>query len=143
LLTILQPLFSLVGLANNLLIILVIKNRSKPKAFRENMYKYILINASFNLAFCLITLLKLINTCVFYGTGIFCSALFQRVSSQYFKMVSAHFLGNVLKMCSNLSYLSFSLSRLLLITAEYKHGGTGKISSPKIALSSDDKNKKN
>jgi hypothetical protein len=120
-LTILQPLFSVIGLVNNFLIILVIKNRNKPKSFKENMYKYILINACFNFAFCLITLLKLINTCVFYYTGIFCSSLFQQVSSQYFKLVSAHFLGNVMKMCSNFSYLSFSLSRLLLITTDKKH----------------------
>jgi len=37
-------------------------------------------------------------------------------SIQYFKIILVQFLGNVIKMCSNFTYLIFSLSRLFLIT---------------------------
>ena len=116
LLTISQPILCCIGIINNSLIILVIRNRSMQKEFQESMYKHILINAGFNIVFCLITILKLINTCIFYGSGIYCSGIYQEVLSQYFKLIVIHFLGNAVKMCSNISYLAFSISRLLLVT---------------------------
>ena len=116
LLTILQPMFCLLGIGNNLITIVVIRNKKKAKDFKKPMYKHIQINATFNVIYCLIMTLKLVNTCIFFGSGIFCSSVYQAKSSQYFKIVVVHFLGNAIKMSSNFSYLSFSLSRLLLIT---------------------------
>jgi hypothetical protein len=116
LLTILQPFLCLIGLTNNVLTLCVIRNRTKRKDFNSQMYKHIQINAVFNIAYCLIMPLKLINTCIFIGSGIFCSTLHQVMSSQYFKIVVIKFVGNVIKICSNFTYLIFSLSRLLLVT---------------------------
>ena len=80
------------------------------------MYNHILINAVFNIAYCLIMTLKLVNTCIFDDSLIFCSSLYQTDQAQYFKIVGIHFLGNVFKLSSNISYLSFSFSRFILIS---------------------------
>ena len=64
--------------------------------------------------------LKLINTCIFYGPSVFCSNVYQEIWAQQFKIIFIHFLDNAIKMCSNLSYLIFSFSRLLLITKQKK-----------------------
>jgi hypothetical protein len=71
LLVILQPIFCLIGIAHNTLTILVIRNKSKKKEFQEPMYKHIIINAVFNIVYCLIISFKLINTCIFYSPSVF------------------------------------------------------------------------
>jgi len=63
----------------------------------------------------LIMILKLLNTCVFYGPSVFCSSVYQDLWAQELKIILIHFLGHVAKMCSNFSYLMFSFSRLLLL----------------------------
>jgi len=118
LLVILQPIFCLIGVVNNSLTILVIMNKNKNKEFQEPMYKHIIINAVFNIAYCLITSLKLLNTCLFYGSSLFCSNVYQEVWAQNLKIYLIYFLGNAAKMCSNFSYLIFSISRMLLITQQ-------------------------
>ena len=116
LLTILQPIFALLGIINNLLTIIVIKNKRKRKDFTDPMYHHILINAVFNIIYCLIMTLKLVNTCIFEDSLVFCSSFYQTNQAQYFKIVCIHFLGNVFKLSSNISYLSFSFSRFILIS---------------------------
>ena len=118
LLVILAPIFCFIGIIHNGLTILVIKNRNMKKEFNESMYKHIIINAGFNIVYCLIMALKLINTCIFYGPSIFCSSVYQEIWAQQFKIILVHFLGNAIKMCSNVSYLIFSITRLLLITKQ-------------------------
>jgi hypothetical protein len=115
LLVILQPTFCLIGIIHNGLTISVITNKNKKKEFQESMYKHILINAVFNIVYCVIMILKLLNTCIFYGSSVFCSSVYQEFWAQNLKIILIHFLGNVAKMCSNFSYLLFSLSRLLLL----------------------------
>jgi hypothetical protein len=116
LLVILQPIFCFSGIVHNFIIIFVIRNRNMKKDFQEAMYKHIIINAIFNIVYCLITTFRLINTCIFYGSSVFCSHVYQEEWAQNLKIIFINFLGNVTKMCSNLSYLIFSTSRLLLIT---------------------------
>ena len=60
--------------------------------------------------------LKLVNTCIFDYSTVFCSSFYQTTRAQYFKIVCIHFLGNVFKLSSNISYLSFSFSRFILIS---------------------------
>jgi len=115
LLVILQPIFCFIGIVHNGLTILVISNKNKKKEFHEPMYNHIIINAVFNIVYCLIMILKLINTCVFYGPSVFCSSVYQEIWAQELKIVLIHFLGNAAKFCCNFSYLIFSASRLLLI----------------------------
>ena len=116
LLTILQPIFSFLGLFNNILTIICIKNGNKKKDFEDPMYKYIIINCLFNSVYCVIMMLKLINTCIFPYNSVFCSSVYQMESAQYFKIVLIMYFGNVMKMCSNVSYISFSLSRFILVS---------------------------
>ena len=118
LIVVLGPLFCLIGIIHNGLTILVIKDKNKKREFQEPMYKHMILNATFNILYCLIVALKLINTCIFYGPSVFCSNVYQEDWAQTFKIILIHFLGNAIKMCSNVSYLTFSLSRLLLITRQ-------------------------
>lgn len=116
LLVIMRPIFCFFGIVHNVLIKVVISNQDRKKDFQKFMYNHIRINAIFNIIYCTIVILKLINTCVFYGPSVFCSSVYQEVWAQNFKIILIHFLGNVTKLCSNFSYLMFSISRLLLIT---------------------------
>jgi hypothetical protein len=115
LLVILQPIFCFIGIIHNGLTILVITNKNKKKEFQHSMYRHIIINAVFNIIYCVIMILKLINTCIFYGPSVFCSSVYQEIWAQNLKIILIHFLGNAAKFCSNFSYLIFSASRLLLI----------------------------
>lgn len=65
-------------------------------------------------------LLKLINTCIFDEASVFCSSIYREDASQYFKIIFIFFLGNSFKLASNISYLLFSVSRLILISIEKK-----------------------
>jgi hypothetical protein len=118
LLVILLPIFCFIGIVNNVLSILVIRNKNNKNEFQEPMYKHIIINAVFNIIFCLIMCLKLINTCIFYGPSVFCSSVYQEIWAQNLKIILIHFLGSVTKNCANFSYLMFSISRLILITKQ-------------------------
>ena len=107
LLTILQPLLCGLGIINNLINLIVIKNKSKKKEFNETMYRFIEINSIFNIFYCLCMSMKLINTCIFDVGSVFCSSVYKTDSSQYFKIVFIFFLGNAFKLSSNISYLLF------------------------------------
>ena len=120
LLTILLPILCALGIINNLMNLIVIGNKAKKKEFNEAMYRFIEINSIFNIVYCCIMSLKLINTCVFDEVDVFCSNVYKDESSQYFKIILIFFLGNSFKLSSNVSYLLFSLSRLILITVEKK-----------------------
>ena len=116
LLTILQPILCSLGILHNLFNLIVIENRTKRKEFNQAMYRFIEINSIFNIVYCIIMILKLINTCIFNKPSVFCSSVYEENSSQYFKIIVIHFLGNALKLSSNYSYLLFAFTRLILIT---------------------------
>lgn len=111
----LQPILCLLCIVNNALAIICIKNKSKAKLFKEKMYKYIIINSAFNIAYCLCMQFKIINECLFHTSTVYCSRLYQLKAAQYFKLVVVFFMGNVLKYCMNFSFLFFTFSRYVLI----------------------------
>ena len=115
LLTLLQPIFSIIGIITNMFTIIVINNKCNKKVFGHSMYRFIQINSSFNIIYCIIMILKLMNTCIFYASSVYCSTIYQNESAQYFKIIIIHFFGNAIKICCNISYLFFSFNRLLLI----------------------------
>ena len=80
------------------------------------MHKFMLLNAVFNTFYCAIMILKLINTCVYFFTPSICSSVYQLETIQYFKIVAVFYLGNVLKTSANISYLGFTLSRLVSVS---------------------------
>lgn len=116
LLVIAKPCLCILGLFNSLLVILLLKNKSKKSLFKEVMYKHILLNTIFNMAYSFISLLGLLNTCLFYGSNIYCSHAYQTYSGQYFKIIGIDFVGSVLKFCGNVSYLFYSFSRYILVS---------------------------
>lgn len=120
LLTILQPILCTFGILNNLINLIVIENRTKRKEFNEVMYRFIEINSTFNIFYCIIMLLKLMNTCIFDEAGIYCSSLYETSAIQSYKIIVVHFLGSSLKLSSNVSYFLFALSRLIIISSPLK-----------------------
>ncbi len=117
LLVIVQPILSSLGLTNNLILICIVKNKEHKKLFKDQMYTHMLINAFFNIIFCPILLLNLINECVFFASTLsFCSAAYSSETSQYVKIVVVDFLGNALKICKNVSYIFFAFSRFVLVS---------------------------
>ena len=111
----LEPALSLLGIVTNLLTIIVLKRAFAKNEMKDSMYKHIFYNSIFNVLFCFLTLFKLINVCIFDST-IFCSTLYYYVPSQLFKIIFILFFGNVIKLCCNFSYISFTFSRFCLST---------------------------
>ena len=114
LLIVLQPILSFFGVFNNFLTIMVIRAKSTKKRFKDNMYKHIVINSTFNIIYCILMVLKLNNQCLFYNSDVFCSSVYQFKSMQYFKIIIVSYLGNVVKLCKNISFVLFTYSRFIL-----------------------------
>jgi hypothetical protein len=114
-----QPTLCFIGIMTNLLIIIVLKNKNKKKSFKFTFYKHLHKNAILNLIFCLIHLISLINVCIFFKIS-FCSQIFKWNFSQYFKIYIVYFLGDSIKLCSNISYVVLSLTRFYESTSSTK-----------------------
>jgi len=114
LLVILQPLLASISIINNLLILVTLRNKEKQKLFKDQMYKHMEINSFFNMIYCIIKTLSLVNICISNtGHSLFCSRFYTEEWSQYLKIIVQHFLGNVFRTSVNISYLFFSLCRLI------------------------------
>ena len=121
LILIVQPILCFLSILCNALVIIVLKNKKNHKELKVKMYTYVQINAFFNLLYSVIMSTKLINTCIFfYSNSTFCSKIYQSKSSQNYKIIGIYFLGNVLKNCSNISYIFFSMSRYISVSLEKK-----------------------
>ena len=114
-----KPILLLTGIVSNFAVILVLKNKLKRKILSNLMYKHIFANAVFNLIFCAIHSFSLINVCIFPRTS-FCSQVFRTAFSQIFKIYGILFIGNVIRLCCNVSYLTFSVSRFFVSTLTIK-----------------------
>ena len=116
-----RTILCLIGLITNLFTLKIIraknsnKNSSKnhSKNFKNSMYKHICINSLFNILFCLNYLFSLMNICIFPKNS-FCSSIWRTEFSQYFRIYVVLFLGNSLRLCCNISYIFFSVSRFAL-----------------------------
>ncbi len=102
-----------IGLITNLLTIKVIRNKKFQKNFSNSMYKHIYVNTLFNVGFCLIYLSSLMNICIFKKSS-FCSSIWRTEFAQYFYIYVILFLGNTFRLCCNISYIFFSVSRFAL-----------------------------
>ena len=91
LLVFLQPVLCLIGILSNVGVFVIITNKSRKKEFSDPMYRHILINAVFNVLYCGILILKLVNTCTSFNTEFFCSAVYQTDASQWFKACIFYF----------------------------------------------------
>ena len=109
----------LLGICTNILTMIVISNASTrefKKDFSTAMYKHLMANCLFNIIYCLIKLVSLVNVCIFPATS-FCSGVLTTVSSQYVKIYLINFLGSICKLSLNSSYVFFALSRFYVSTS--------------------------
>ena len=77
------------------------------------MFKHIVTHSVFNVIYCGISILRLINECS--SNSLFCSTLYTTRAAQWFRVVVIEFAGNAVKTCCNVSYLGISLSRFILM----------------------------
>jgi hypothetical protein len=108
-----RTIICFIGLITNTLTLKVIRNKKHPKSFSNSMYKHICGNALFNIGYCLIYLLSLMNICIYRKTS-FCSSIYRTEFAEYFYIYVILFLGNTFRLCCNISYLFFSISRFAL-----------------------------
>jgi hypothetical protein len=102
------------SLASNLTTVVVTNIcLSKEKSSSKNMYKHIRVNSILIIIYCSLSILKLINVCVF-DLSPFCSSVYQEKASQYFYLCFILFLGNAVRLSCHFSFISFSLSRILM-----------------------------
>jgi hypothetical protein len=111
-----KAIFCIIGIVTNTINIAVVKNKNKSIVLKALLYKHILMNSIFNVLFCIISLLSLINDCIFFVTS-YCSSIYKYESVQYYKIYGVHFLGNSIRLCCNLSYITICLSRFFLSTS--------------------------
>jgi hypothetical protein len=102
-----------IGLITNFITLKVIRNKKHAKNFARSTYKHIFVNALFNIGYCLIYLFSLMNICIYPKTS-FCSSIFLTEFAQYFYIYVILFLGNTFRLCCNISYIFFSISRFAL-----------------------------
>ena len=112
-----RPTFSILGLLTNILSIIIIRNEKSKKSLKNEMYRNIFFSSMFNFIFCLINSLSLINVCIFPPTS-FCSSVYKTTQSHYFKIIVTSFLGNTIRICCNVYYILFSLSRFSIISSK-------------------------
>jgi hypothetical protein len=120
LLVILAPMFGIIGLINNILILLTIgkgqRLHEKKAIFKDPMYKHIQLNAFFNILSCLIMCVSLLNSCIASNThSLYCSSVYMTQWAQYFKIIVNYYLGYLIRTCSKMSYVSFSFIRFICV----------------------------
>ena len=117
-LIIILPIVSLLGIVSNSLVIYTVSHKSNQKELKENQYKYMRINAIFNILILLIEPLTLISECQDYNS-LFCSSIRFWQFSQYFKIIFGEYFSNVFRLAANFTYVQFSLNRLSLIGKDH------------------------
>ena len=112
------PIICLLGIISNSLVIYTVSHKSNQKDLKENQYKYMRLNAIFNILILLIQPLTLISECRDYNS-LFCSSIRFWQFSQYFKIIFGEYFSNVFRLAANLIYIQFALNRLSLIGKEH------------------------
>jgi len=108
-------IFSILGLVANLLLILCLSNK---KIISDKMYTYLLINAYFNIFYCLTITFK---SAVSYFENRFSSSIFVSKNSITFELLNLYLIKfgtNIFKTGSNISYFMFVLSRYFMVTGK-------------------------
>ena len=109
-----MPFVCLLGIVSNSLVIYTVSQKSNEKQFKENQYKYMRLNAIFNILILVIEPFTLISECRDYNS-LFCSRIRYWQLSQYFKIISGEYFSNVFRLAANFTYVQFALNRLSLI----------------------------
>ena len=127
------PIVSALGFVLNFISILVIKSpkNKKEKLFEEKMFRFILMNSTFNCIECLIYQFKLMSMCLGSGS-IFCSKVRTSIFVQNFAIYVTGFLSETMKTCSIMTSVLFSLQRYI-DTSKKEHRFMKLLTGAKIA----------
>jgi hypothetical protein len=109
---------SIVGLLLNARVIWIIHKNGKVD-LKEHFYAYMSLNSVFNCLFCVVYALYPINYCQQNEKGYFCSKISTTVAAQVIKIVFQAYIGETLKMCSNISCIFISINRYMLVGKEH------------------------
>ena len=113
-----MPFVCLLGIVSNSLVIYTVSRKSNEKQFKENQYKYMRLNAIFNILILVIEPFTLISECRDYNS-LFCSPIRYWQFSQYFKIIFGEYFSNVFRLAANFTYVQFALNRLSLIGKDH------------------------
>lgn len=109
------PIVTVIGAITNLLIIFVIYNKRNESTLNENrrLFTYLAVNSAFNAIECILSSFRLMSECL--GTNsLYCSTIMNMESTQKFKIFVVEYFGEVMKTCSVITMLLFSLERYRL-----------------------------
>lgn len=104
------PIVCILGFVLNLFIIIILTRKENEIDFQEKMYKYMLINSAFNCVECFVTIFNLLSLCISVNS-IYCPELRKSYFSQYFRIYIVGYFGEIMKTCSILTSIGFSLER--------------------------------
>ena len=113
-----MPIICLLEIISNSLVIYTVSLKSNQKELKENQYKYMRLNAIFNILILLIEPLTLISECRDYNS-LFCSSIRFWQFSQFFKIIFGEYFSNVFRLGANFTYVQFALNRLSLIGKDH------------------------
>jgi hypothetical protein len=108
---ILNQVVSLICLFSNIIFIIVISNKNISKEFKKT-YKYLKIYTILNSIYIIILFTKFIC----FKDMFFCYITKNSIYIQYFKLISVRLICNILSTASNITYVSFTLSRYIAVT---------------------------
>ena len=108
---ILSPLFCILGVICGILSIVTLRNKNKSKELSENVFIYSQIYFTFNIIYCFIALLKLINKCIKIN-GIYCPYYIRNENIKYMDIYLFKYWASSIKLCSSITELSIAISRL-------------------------------
>ena len=108
-----MPFISLIGIAFNILSIIVIFHKRNKEIYEENkrMLNYLAINSIFSICDCFLSSMTMISECLDLNS-IFCSSI--QMDAQYFRVYGIAFVSETMRTCSLLILLTFSLERYKL-----------------------------
>ena len=108
-----MPIVSFIGLVTNLIALFIIFHPKNREIFKENKrtFQYFAFNSIFSIFDCILSSLTLISECMGVNS-FYCSPIL--VQAQYLRIYGVAYFSEIMKACSLLTMLTFSLERYKL-----------------------------
>ena len=102
----------------NTFILVILYNKT---FFRDNqnIYRYLRTNSYLNICFIIIFPVKLVKNC--NDEDLFCSSIYDSIYVAYLNMILIKLIRNSLQTSSNLTQVSYTLSRYITVTLTKSH----------------------
>lgn len=109
------PIISIIGIITNLLVVITVTSKKNKEYLKENKrtFEYMASNSVFNVVECFLSVFTLMSECLGNGS-VFCSSVMHQDSVKAFKVYVVTYFGEVMKTCSLLTIIGFSLERYIL-----------------------------